>query len=180
MRNIVFGFFAIIMMPVLVVVALAGISGVLTRGATAVADSRVNGYSLNDLRDLERATLGNEARYFPLSEVISSFDREASTLSVGRDVEPLLGHVVLANARYEEVVGYYDQLALDADFERIAVPTPLEAFGDEDGAVAWRWENVVLRVVRKTDPFLLVESGGGSADTVYEYILTPLYADPDE
>ena len=177
MRNIILGFFAILLFPVLIVVSIAGLSGIISRGITAgVSAESVNGFTLEELKDFELAAVGGEdTQFYPLSTVLSSFDRRASTLAFGRDVEPESGHVVLAPADNVDISAYYAEI-LDADgWTKIRVPTPMAAFGEEDTVVAWRKENVVFRLVRKTEGRLLVEAGGSGGDTVYEYLVTPLF-----
>lgn len=177
MRNVILGFIAILLFPVVIVLAIAGLSGIVARGATAaVSDESVNGFTLAELKAFEMQAVGGEdTQFYPLSTVLGSFDRRASTLAFGRDVEPESGHVVLANADYADIVSYYQEI-LDADgWTKIRVPPPMAAFGQEDSAVAWQKENVVFRLVRKTDGRLLVEAGGSGGDTVYEYLVIPLF-----
>ena len=163
MRNVILGFIAILLFPVVIVVTIAGLSGIIARGASsAVSAESVNGFTLAELKAFEMAAVGGpDTQFYPLSTVLSSFDRRASTLAFGRAVEPESGQVVLAPADYPDT--------------KIRVPTPLAAFGEEDAPVAWQKENVVFRLVRKTDGRLLVEAGGSGGDTVYEYSVIPLF-----
>lgn len=177
MRNIILGFIAILLFPVVIVMAIAGISGILVKGVTSTAQAEsVNGFTLGELKDFElKAVGGSDTQFYPLSKVLSSFDRQASTLALGRDIEPESGHVVLAPADYIDVVSYYDEILAADDWVKIVVPTPLAAFGAERTAMAWRKQNVVFRLVEKTDGRLLVEAGGSGGDTVYEYMVIPLF-----
>lgn len=177
MKNIIFGFFAIILFPVVIVLAIAGLSGVISKGVTSAAHAdSVHGFTLDELKAYELQAVGGEdTQFYPLSTRLVSFDRNASTLAFGRDIEPESGHVVLASAEYRDVIRYYDEVLAADDWVRISVPTPLAAFGDEDSAAAWRKDNVVFRIVRKTDQRLLIEAGGSLGDVVYEYLITPLF-----
>ncbi len=177
MRNVILGFIAILLFPVVIVVAIAGLSGIIARGASsAVSAESVNGFTLEELKEFELEAVGGpDTQFYPLSTVLSSFDRRASTLAFGRDVEPESGHVVLAPADYPDIIAYYQEI-LDADgWTKIRVPTPMAAFGEEEAPVAWQKDNVVFRLVRKTDGRLLVEAGGSGGDTVYEYLVVPLF-----
>lgn len=177
LREIIFGFFGIILLPIVVVVALAGLSGVLGKAVVSVADAEsVNGFTLAELKDFELEALGGtDTQFFPLSVVVGSFDRAATTLAIGRDIKPESGHVAYAPAPYGEIVEYYSGILDASDWEKIQAPTPLAAFGEETGAVVWRKDNVIFRLVQKTDPRVLIEAGGSHADTLYEYLITPLY-----
>ena len=177
MREIIFGFFGIILLPIVVVVALAGVSGVLGKAVVSVADAEsVNGFTLAELKEFElEAVGGTDTQFFPLSVVIGSFDRAATTLAIGRDIKPESGHVAYAPAPYAEIVEYYGGILDASDWEKIHVPTPMAAFGEEETAVTWRKDNVVFRIVKKTATRVLIEAGGSHNDTLYEYLITPLY-----
>jgi hypothetical protein len=177
MKNILLGFIAILLFPVVVVVAIAGLSGILVKGVASAAEAEsVNGFTLGELKDFElKAVGGSDTQFYPLSKVLSSFDRQASTLALGRDIEPQSGHVVLAPADYVDVIAYYDEILAADGWVKVGVPTPMVAFGAEQTAVTWRKQNVVFRLVKKTDGRLLVEAGGSGGDTVYEYLVSPLF-----
>ncbi len=177
MKEIIFGFFGIILLPVLVVLALAGFSGILSKAVVSVADAEsVNGFTLDELKELElEAVGGTDTQFFPLSVVIGSFDRPASTIAIGRDIEPESGHLAYAPAPFADIIQYYDGILAASGWERTKIPPPLAAFGEETAATVWRRDNVVFRLVHKTDTRVLIEAGGSHNDTLYEYLLTPLY-----
>ena len=109
MRNIVFGFFSVIALPILVVLGIAAISGVLTKGIeTATGGDAVNGFTLAELQEFELTAVGGrDTQFYPGATVVRSYTIDSSIVSFGGDIEAVSGHLAVAPAEYRDVVDYY-------------------------------------------------------------------------
>ncbi|MDH3306710.1 MAG: hypothetical protein OEO77_04220 [Acidimicrobiia bacterium] len=175
MRDLIFGLIALVALPVVMVVALGAATGVLTGGVDAAtgADS-VNGYTLDALRDLPEDEL-----VYPDSTTVVRVSRTASALALGGEVPALTGRRILATATFDEILAWHEDLFEETGWDRIAVPLKL---GPESGEVSvnvWRRDNLVIRIVQRTDDRAVFEAGGGFEDLIYEITILPLFRPSD-
>ncbi len=171
MRQVVFGLFALVALPVVVVIALGVLTGVLTGGTTAAVDAgMVNGWSLEQLRELPEDDL-----VYPDGTTVERLTRVGSTLALGGDVAPLTGRRVLVSVDYDDVVDWHAVVLEGLGWEPIPTPLALGVEQDELIVETWRRDNLAFRLSLRTDSRAVIEAGGDVGDNIYQVIVLPFY-----
>lgn len=170
MRDVVFSFAGIILIPVSMVLLVGVATGVLAGGITsATAGDVVNGYRLQELRLVDAATV------IPVGDVpVGRFDTPGSSLVFGEDRPPVAGQRVLTSNTYERTTRNFDNALEELGFERIPTPTPLIPQASERFAIVWQRDNIYARLVMRTDTREFVEAGGELGQLLYQFSITPI------